>query len=386
MKDTLLSVIVPVYNKESYIDRCLESILGQSYSNIEIILVDDGSVDASGDFCDRIAKRDDRVMAIHTENQGSMGARIKGFDSSNADYVTFVDADDWIDEDMYFELMQQIKACDVDFVSSGMHIEGEYKDLIIDGLEEGNYELSCNNTVLESLLWDYNRGKCGVMPSLCTKIFKRQFLEKSIHSIDRHITIGDDRALFYPAAVKAKSFRIIHKAYYHYRNVSNSLSHKNDVSCFNEIKYMWEYMKKAFEDSGVYPIVKDSFERNLRETLDIAERNVFGLSNENYVFPFGEIPKGCKLVIYGLGVVGKSYCRYLFGTNYAELVAVIDKTLAGTSFNGINVCGIDKLKNIEYDYVLIANFREEIAKSIQDDLVECRVEQNKIIWVKPIIV
>ena len=101
----LLSVIVPVYNMEKYIRECADSILGQTYKEIELVLVDDGSADTSGRICDEYAERDSRVKVIHQKHEGPIQARHIGVENAGGDYVTFVDSDDWIKEDTYSQLM-----------------------------------------------------------------------------------------------------------------------------------------------------------------------------------------------------------------------------------------------------------------------------------------
>ncbi len=104
MKNDLISVIVPVYNVEKYMERCVDSILRQTYTNIEIILVDDGSTDASSRLCDEYAARDGRIKVVHKENGGLSDARDAGLAVAEGDYIGYVDSDDWIEPDMY-ELM-----------------------------------------------------------------------------------------------------------------------------------------------------------------------------------------------------------------------------------------------------------------------------------------
>ena len=114
-----ISVIVPVYNVEEYIRTCVDSLIGQSYSNIEIILVDDGSTDASGRICDEYAQMDARVNVIHKENGGLISARKAGVQCVTGDYVTYVDSDDWIDLDAYEILAGQIENAMPDVVAYG---------------------------------------------------------------------------------------------------------------------------------------------------------------------------------------------------------------------------------------------------------------------------
>ena len=92
----MISVIVPVYNTEKYLDRCIQSILAQTYTDFELLLIDDGSTDLSGEICDKYAEQDSRVKVFHKENGGVSSARNLGLDKANGDWVTFVDADDWV--------------------------------------------------------------------------------------------------------------------------------------------------------------------------------------------------------------------------------------------------------------------------------------------------
>ena len=99
--DEKISVIVPVYNVEQYLERCVDSIINQTYKNLEIILVNDGSTDNSGQLCDELAKKDDRIRVIHKKNGGLSDARNVGIDEAEAELIGFIDSDDYIDEDMY---------------------------------------------------------------------------------------------------------------------------------------------------------------------------------------------------------------------------------------------------------------------------------------------
>ena len=107
MNNDLISIIVPVYNVEKYIVRCLESILSQTYKNIEVIIVNDGSVDKSGEICERYAKKDNRIKLINKSNGGLSDARNKGIDQANGIYITFVDSDDYISQN-YVEILYKL--------------------------------------------------------------------------------------------------------------------------------------------------------------------------------------------------------------------------------------------------------------------------------------
>lgn len=112
--DELISVIIPVYNIENYIEKCVKSVIDQTYSKIEIIIVDDGSKDRSPEICDKIAKEDSRVKVVHQKNQGLSGARNKGIELANGSLVAFVDGDDYIEKDMYETLYNDMKKYNAD--------------------------------------------------------------------------------------------------------------------------------------------------------------------------------------------------------------------------------------------------------------------------------
>ena len=117
--DEKISVIVPVYNVEQYLERCVDSIINQTYKNLEIILVNDGSTDNSGQLCDELARKDDRIRVIHKKNGGLSDARNVGIDEAEAELVGFIDSDDYIDEDMYEVLINNLKAANADLSMCG---------------------------------------------------------------------------------------------------------------------------------------------------------------------------------------------------------------------------------------------------------------------------
>ena len=122
MKNPKISVIVPVYNAVQYLETCISSIIGQTYSKLEIILVDDGSTDGSSEMCDKIAETDPRIIVIHQINGGPSKARNAGIDAASGNYVLFVDSDDYIDKEMCYKLSEY---CD----KNGMVICGVYRDV-----------------------------------------------------------------------------------------------------------------------------------------------------------------------------------------------------------------------------------------------------------------
>lgn len=137
---TMLSIIVPVYNVEKYLSKCIDSILAQTFTDFELILIDDGSPDNCGIICDEYAKKDSRIKVIHQKNQGVSAARNKGLDIAVGTYLGFVDSDDWIEPNMYEYMLRSINETDEDIIVCGINYcnnDGEY--IRTDLMEDKHY-------------------------------------------------------------------------------------------------------------------------------------------------------------------------------------------------------------------------------------------------------
>ncbi len=168
----MISIIVPVYNKAKYLDKCLNSVLEQTYKDLEIILVDDGSKDNSLSICEDYAKRDNRIKVFHKENGGAASARNLGLDNSKGEYIGFVDADDFIDSSMYEELLALMVDNNLKMIDSGRRtISEDYKVLREDAIAEPLVIQTGEEAIKDLLLW---RGNC----SFCTRLYKREIFEK----------------------------------------------------------------------------------------------------------------------------------------------------------------------------------------------------------------
>lgn len=172
----LISVIVPVYNSESYIHKCVDSIINQTYKKMEIILVDDGSTDESPQICDEYAKKDDRIKVIHKNNGGQSSARNLGLDVCHGEYIGFVDSDDWVSPYMYENLLSLIKNDEMISVI-GMQEVTETGTVIRTRITE--------NIVLDAkdLLSDILLHRAGT--SICTKLFPKSVIGNIRFAEDR---------------------------------------------------------------------------------------------------------------------------------------------------------------------------------------------------------
>lgn len=165
----LISVIVPVYNVETYLQQCLNSIVGQTYSRLEIILVDDGSTDSSGLICDEYARRDSRIKVIHKQNAGQSSARNAGLDIALGNFISFVDSDDWIDLNLYQIFTRELgdaPRCDIySFCMTEQYLDHSVAMLHGKDCTLVNDEVR-SAFVDQELIWEY----------VCDKIWRRSII------------------------------------------------------------------------------------------------------------------------------------------------------------------------------------------------------------------
>lgn len=208
----LISVIVPVYNVESYVAKCIESIQNQSYQHLEIILVDDGSTDDSGDICDQYAAYDDRIKVIHQENGGLSAARNTGIEAANGDYIGFVDSDDYIGLTVYEDMLHLLKENNLDIIEFTAF--RDKNGTIIEGCNDGKLEIFDKDDALRLAMHD-----CFV--AAWSKLYKRSVIGDVRFPIGRKF---EDTATSYLYVANSKRVGHINRCYYYYRLNPNSIT------------------------------------------------------------------------------------------------------------------------------------------------------------------
>lgn len=258
MESPLITVIVPVYNIMEYLPRCVDSICGQTYEKLEILLVDDGSTDGTGALCDDLAAKDARIRVFHQQNGGSSSARNLGLDHASGEYIGFVDSDDYIDKNMYRNLYDAIVTYDVRVAQIGRDERDEQGNRLPDiCVPPRKAERIGSRDFLKELLM--HRGDC----SFCTKLFHRSILET------RHFPVGalnEDFHFLIQLLPEIGDIVSLPEQAYHvfYRMGSNS--RKTDREQFSRV----------FADSVVNAdVVMELVDREDRELTKIARR--FGI-------------------------------------------------------------------------------------------------------------
>lgn len=252
MKDYKISVIVPVYNTEKYLTKCVASLTGQTYQNLEIILVDDGSKDNSGNLCDELAEKDERIKVLHKENGGLISAWKAGVSESTGKYLNFIDSDDWVDLNMLEEMSDYLTGSEKEMIASDYVIEKEdgNNKSVFQELPSGEYDRDgIERKVIPNLL---GREKRFVTISRCMKLISRKLIIDNMKYSDPRIVLGEDITIMLPSLIDCERLVIMdHKAYYHYLYVNESMVHKYDEKLYENVRLLKETVLRIINDKFI---------------------------------------------------------------------------------------------------------------------------------------
>ena len=221
----MISVIVPVYKADKYLHRCIDSILAQSYTDFELLLIDDGSPDNCGQICDEYAEKDSRVRVFHKENGGVTAARADAVKQSVGDFITFVDSDDRIPCDS-LKFLHAAMNEDTDIVIGSMVMPGENKTILF------NKVTYLPEEYLHNIITMKNNGACG-------RLFRKELFDSEIFNVPRDIVYGEDTIMNIRLALKAKKYvKYISDIIYFYET--------NLDSCIHTFNMTFEYHEKWY--------------------------------------------------------------------------------------------------------------------------------------------
>ncbi len=291
-----ISIIVPVYNAEAYLKDSIESLMNQTYRNLEIILVNDGSRDGSGRICDELAKRDERIRVIHKENEGVTSTWTRGALEATGEYLNFMDSDDWVDPDMIEDMQSHLTGICKEIITCDYVIEKgkRGRQYSWQGLMPGEYtgEL-LKEKIRYHILGEENR---RVTFSRCMKLYSRELVIKNLKFCDREVRMGDDSLMVIPAVLDCERLVVLdHKAYYHYRYVETSIVHGYDKDMFRNMQLLKAATARIVE-AKYLPEEKEIMRKRVEQ--EYVHMLLLVLKNESRGNPAGyrkNIRKICKL-------------------------------------------------------------------------------------------
>lgn len=379
MKNPLISVIVPIYGIEKYLGICIESIIKQTYKNLEIILVDDGSNDRCPELCDLYAKKDSRIKVIHKNNGGLVSARKAGIKIASGDYATYVDGDDWIEPGYYEWLVKEIGNADLVVAGHSRTLFNKTVHLT-NNIENGIYEFEKLEWLYKNMISYGNFYKPGITTYVWNKLFKKDLLLKYQLLVDDNISIGEDAAVVYPLLLECEKVVVTDNCDYHYRQREDSMLKKTRPfkDEINGLKILYNYLNLF---SKKHP--KFDLEKQITDfVLSICfMRSGCIEDNNDLILPFEKNFKSKKIAIYSAGTFGQQLVNRINEHNYATIVSWVDEDYWEYRRCCLNVDDAKKLIDCTFDYLLIANVNSENAKKLKDELISKGIEKEKILTI-----
>ena len=379
-----VSIIVPVYNAAAYLPACLSSLREQTLKEIEIILVDDGSTDGSAVLCDIAASEDLRIHVLHQANKGSTEARKAGLRLATASYVTFVDADDWVEPELCKSLYSAAVSSGVDLVIGAHYLDQDSRVRVqTSSLEAGFYDRRrLEREVLPVLFHNDFYSEWSIWPYLWGKLFRRELVLKWQERVSAGISLGDDVCVTFPYVVNCQSMVLLDSPLYHYVQHTGSqfrarLGAEDLVNC----RRLWRLVSESFVGQEQEKGLRTQLRTYILTTI-LLPRSPWLLPNLEalpWLVPFQKVRRGSRVIIYGAGIFGTALYDFLTRTHYAELILWLDARAVSLRKAGLPVKVLAEVAAWpEYDYLLVPIMNANTTSAIVNDLAKAGAEQEKI--------
>ena len=258
----LVSVIIPIYNKEKYLERCIKSVINQTYKNFELILINDGSIDNCGFICDQYAKSDERIKVIHKDNGGVSNARNVGINQAKGEYITFIDADDYVQKEFLEKLVKPIIDNNVDVSICGFETHDSYTDKLLNSNKY--YKKFCCN--IQTFLTNYFQPLYhnDVINRVTNKLLKKSIIDKYQLQFDERYSNHEDRIFMIQIISKSNSIANLDECLYNYMtNIKDSLVRQYQ---YNDIEANWilfhtiyNFLTKNKASEEIYNYIYNNF-------------------------------------------------------------------------------------------------------------------------------
>lgn len=376
-----ISIIIPIYNNEKYIERCANSVCTQTIQNVEVILVDDGSTDGSGKICDELSGRDDRIKVVHKRNGGISSARLSGMSLASAEWIGFVDGDDWVEGSMYELLYNRAVNQQADVVIQGYTEEvGDrcvpYTNYIRDGIYDGEDK---KMYFIRDMICCGDFFCMGIQPYLVNKLFKKDLLWSHLQNMDLRIKVGEDAAVTFPVLMKAERIAVTSDCCYHYCLRKDSVMYKerDEGMEYGNAMLLHRFLKKNFLQCGYYEAVRNDLDRY---TIHNLLTRAMG-----YVVKEIDIPSHKEIVIYGAGAFGKSLYLYLESQSSYHVCLWVDKKAEQLAQMGFPVSGPGEIEVGDDILILIALLSENAVRDVKSELERIGVRTDQLVWAMDVL-
>lgn len=386
-----LSVIVPVYNSSSTLSRCIESLQRQTMSSLEIILVNDGSKDASGDICDKFASEDKRISVIHQENKGALPARVAGCKVARGEYICFVDSDDWVEENMLEQLCPLME--DVDMLASGVYrnaFDGSSMGQMLNVLSVGSYDL------MKLDFWKgfyfpekyvFGEYPGALFGGLWGKVFRREIILDFIDMLNVRIREFEDWLFNVIYLLRCKKIRVVDSSYYHYCAMVNSVKYSINLDFLSEQNLIYKIIKAEVSNHPAERILIKQIQKKFMYNIITITGTKMEFEDEALIpiwhFSRNDLLVNKKIVLFGAGSVGQSYFID-WKKRGVNVVGWIDNVPGKIELFGMTPERPELVKYTEFDYVVCGVKSEKAYKDMQEQMLEMGIDEQKILWDRPV--
>lgn len=382
--DRKISVIVPVYNGELFIERCINSITAQSYADIEIIIVDDGSTDRTYAVCTELSQKDDRIRLFHQNNTGVVMARKYGVEQAVSEFSLFTDADDWIEPHMIESLLEQIG--DADLISSGVYMEKYpgWVSVCHDFYDEGIYSSDGRNkSITEKMIYDCKMNVLHPLtPWMVNKLMRTALVKRVYEQMDDTIFYAEDAIFVYSYALQADSIVITHQPYYHYCYNENSVCRKIHPDILTNINKVYSEMQKIFAEYGADENLYKQLQMWITFLVKDALNEKLGFYNSGCIPDFlldaRQLGDAKRLVLYGAGRMGEDFANQLKKLG-CEVVLWVDGNYQYWQSIGRDIRSPEEVRNCQYDKILVAVASQHVKTEIANLLINKGISEEDII-------
>jgi glycosyltransferase involved in cell wall biosynthesis len=388
MNDILLSIVIPVYNTIEQFHKCIDSVIKQSYRNLQIILIDDGSNDGSEILCDNYAEHDSRIEVHHKKNGGLVSARKEGNRWVKGDYVIHIDSDDWIELDYIEKFVNAIRTSGASQVSSISYYR-DYTNISYLNRTYIDNITSIETEDVQKYLYDKAIGKYGYnddIPNyMWSKCVKRDLMKSVFLTLDDGIGYMEDFSFSIRCIATNSSIYFIDNPGYHYVQRETSASHVISDKDIKSLKIMRDDTLKYLCSKPYYIYTKNIPEWAYISAMCVKDFSGLQDGRSDYLVPFKDVKKGSRIVVYGMGNVGKAICNYLISSEDYNLVVSSDtRHVDDLDVRYKYVCAND-INKYEYDFVVIATVKPNLINEIRANLIKAGVPDYKIRYVNGLV-
>jgi len=367
---------------DKYTGICIESIINQTYKNLEIILVDDGSTDLCPAICDLYASKDSRIKVIHKPNGGLVSGRKAGIQAATGEYVGYVDGDDWIGPGYYQSLFYAIDDSKADIAVAGFSRDlFSVSEQLLNTIPSGIYEGESLKYFYKNMIACGQFFNHGITTYFWNKLFRRDAILPFQMAVDNDFFVLEDGSAIFPAMLAAKKIVVTDNCAYHYRQREGSMlkSVANLKRESQRLLSVYNFLHKAIDGQPLEYQLNKQVDDLMLSTYIVRFGGFVGFNHENTTNFIYNSLDGKRVVIYGAGTYGQQMYNRLKTCKTLDLVGWVDQDYWEYRRCCMNVDPITSVTNMDFDFVIIANLSDTSVAKATRELADFGIPSSKIL-------